>query len=118
MLTSRMAGLFSYAMALGGPASMKSYGLSNDRGNAWLCSSSNIATAKIKHYFCQISYFERWPSALASIEGRTAEPFHIQRLSQNVYRGSLSQYKRVTHEEENLDYPFFTRVNIKFFISY
>ena len=118
MFPSRMAGLFSSAIALAGLASMKSYGRSNNRGNAWLCSSSNIATAKIKHYFCQISYFDRWPSALAGTEERTVEPFHIQRLSQNVYGGSLSRYKRVTREEENLNYPFFTRISIKYFISY
>ena len=118
MFPSRMAGLFSSAMALAGLASMKSYGRSNNRGNAWLCSSSDIATAKIKHYFCQISYFDRWPSVLASTEERTDEPFHIQRLSQNVYGDSLSRYKRVTREEENLDYPFFTRIIIKYFISF
>ena len=31
---------------------------------------------------------------------------------------SLSRYKRVTREEENLDYPFFTRIIIKYFISF
>ena len=102
-----MADLFSNALTLECPTSMKNYGQFRYRGDSSLCSTSNGSTNKINHHFYQIFHLSRWPPAPYNIQEQAVEPFQDQKLSQNVFNGSISLYEDVTREEEIFGIPIF-----------
>ena len=118
MLRRRVVLLFSNSPALESPGLLKRYGLTQHREGIYVCEALNDRTAAIQHYFCQILHFGRWPPTPSNTQEQAVEPFQNQKLSQNIFDGSLSLYEDVTRKEEIFGLPIFNADQYQIFISF
>ena len=83
-----------------------------------MCEALNDRTAAIQHNFYQILHFRRWLPTPSNTQEQAVEPFQDQKLSQNVFNGSLSLYEDVTRKEEIFGEPIFNANQYQIFISF
>ena len=118
MLRRRVVLLFSNSPALESPGLLKRYGLTQHREGIELCEALNDGTAAIQHHFYQILHFGRWPPTPSNTQEQAVEPLQNQKLSQNIFDGSLSLYEDVTRKEEIFGLPIFNADQYQIFISF
>ena len=118
MLRRRVVLLFSNSPALESPGLLKRYGLTQHREGIELCEALNDRTSAVQHHFYQILHFGRWPPTPSNTQEQAVEPFQNQKLSQNIFDGSLSLYEDVTRKEEIFGLPIFNADQYQTFISF
>ena len=118
MLRRRVVLLFSNSPALESPGLLKRYGLTQHREGIELCEALNDRTAAIQHHFYQILHFGRWPPTPSNTQEQAVDPCQNQKLSQNIFDGSLSLYEDVTRKEKIFGLPIFNADQYQIFISF